>query len=215
MQCFTRGEKRPRTTYGAHYQEPLSHYYFQRPRWTPEPARNARPWVPEGIPYPSHIYPIKRLLVVPEEPPVHRERRMGEMLEAINETNWTTSQKEKHYGSRKSKIVDSLKYSKESTQRDHFPGYWMGKELRRHPNRFASAGAAPEVYHLVPYLKPKDHPLTLQNYDDNCDPYDPNKRCCMTTVPHYLCDPYPGTPLPDHFVKPPEKPSISKPGWVV
>ncbi|CAL1527257.1 unnamed protein product [Lymnaea stagnalis] len=214
MQCFTLGHKYPRTTNGVQLKPPPPRYYKQRPRWIPEPSRNARPWVPEGVPYPPQFYTLRRLLVIPDDPPMHREKKMTEMLEAINVVNWTTSKEMKALGPRRSKFQDTLKYSTQSTQRHSYPGYWLGKELRRHPNRVASEGATPTTYHLVPYPRPKDHRLTIENYDTSGGPEDPSTRCRMFTVPHYVPDPYPGTPLPEGIQKPEEKPSTSKMHWI-
>ncbi|KAH9495090.1 hypothetical protein Btru_018134 [Bulinus truncatus] len=193
MLCYTRVNKDPRTVYGVTFKNPPYRYYNQRPRWIPEPARNARPWVPEGIPFPPQLYSERRLLVIPDEPPVHRERKMKEMLADLNVTNWTTGQDVRCLGSRRSKFSETIKYSIQSTYREHYPGYYMGAEPRRHPNRTAAEGTTPASYHLVPYPKPCDHPFTIQNYSPpEEDDVDPNTRR------HKQCN---GLNKPAHYSK--------------
>ncbi|KAK0056768.1 hypothetical protein Bpfe_013706 [Biomphalaria pfeifferi] len=216
MQCYTRANKDPRTVYGVTYKNPPYRYYHQRPTFIPEPARNARPWVPEGVPFPHHLYSEKRLLVIPDDPPVHREKKMKEMLAAVNVTNWTSGRDVKCLGARMSKFSETMKYSIQSTYRDHYPGFYLGAEPKRHPNRTASAGATPTTYHQVPYPKPRDHPFTIQNYappEDDTD--DPSTRCELITVPHYIPCPFPGLPVSKSYKSTlPVENKSQKMGWV-
>ncbi|CAG5115116.1 unnamed protein product [Candidula unifasciata] len=205
MQCYTRAHRYPRTTSMYDYRAPPLSAYKKRQFFRPEPDKIGRPWCPDGVKMPAPWEHIKRIQYNPVNE-LHREKHMDEMIPFMNKTNWTCGQDMQNFGSRKTKVADSKKYSLQSSYRAHYPGYWLGIEPRRNPGRFARPGIVPELLSVRPYVKPECHPLIVKpNVPWELPVDDPNVSCGRVTVPHYILEPYPGPQVPVHLRKEPPK----------
>ncbi|RUS82486.1 hypothetical protein EGW08_009749, partial [Elysia chlorotica] len=140
MQCFTYGNKYPRTTLWKLHQPPPAKSYKKRPHFIPEPTKIGRPYCPDVSPYPKNILDVSFLMYNPPLEAVHRERKMDEMLEHINKVNWTTGQDVKLLGRRKSSISESMCLSLQSTSREHYRGHQLSKPPSVHSARTYSVG---------------------------------------------------------------------------
>ncbi|BFZ23155.1 hypothetical protein BsWGS_26194 [Bradybaena similaris] len=214
MQCYTAAHRYPKTTSMYDYRAPPLSAYKKRRFFRPEPDKIGRPYCPDGVKMPAPWTNVKRIMYNPVDE-LHREMHMDEMLPFMNKTNWTCGQDMQEFGSRKSKLSDSKKYSLQSTYRSHYPGYWMGIEPRRNPCRYSTAGIAPELYTVLPYVPPKCHPLIVKPPVPREEPIDdPNAGCGRVTVPHYVLEPYPGPPLPAHVRQRPKIATVDRMGLV-
>ncbi|GFR58377.1 hypothetical protein ElyMa_005358700 [Elysia marginata] len=191
MQCFTYGNKYPRTMLWTKYQPPSPESYKRRPPFRLDPTKIGRPGCPDVAPYPKNILDVSYMMYNPPLEAPHREKKMEEMLEHINKVNWSCGQDVKLLGRRKSPISDSVHYSMQSTMRAHFTGHKVDKPPTVCPARTYSVGITPCV-NPAPYVPVEKHSYTVGVYYPELPKVDVDERCGKVTVPLEVPAPYPG-----------------------
>lgn len=195
MQCFTYGNKYPRTVLWSTYRPPPPESYKKRPHFLPDPTKIGRPFCPDVKPYPKNIVDASYLQYNPPLEAPHRERKMDEMLAHINKVNWSCGQDAKRLGRRRSVLSESLHYSLQSTYRSQFTGHNVDKPPLIRPTTHYSVGITPCLTPRT-YVAPEQHPYTVGvYYRDLAQRTGEEVRCGKVTVPLEIPAPYPG-PMP-------------------